>query len=170
MALDEPFRLAAMMALTEWLEGITISAGYKHDLAGAVFRGRMLFGKDDPVPMVSILENPIAQERLPPPDKSRTDSGPWDLMVQGFAIDDRANPTDPAYRLLADVQRRLSELKQERDSATGILGLGKKAPMIDTIVLSAGVVRPPDEISEKAYFWLAFTLGLVEDHANPYNE
>jgi hypothetical protein len=43
------------MNFTEALKEITVANGYAHDLATSAFRGRVIFGENDPVPMVSIL-------------------------------------------------------------------------------------------------------------------
>ena len=90
-------------------------------------------------------------------------------MIQGFADDDRENPTDPAHILLADVKKLLGVEKRNENwdnPEEGIFGLGG---IVDTMYIGTGVVRPADEISAKAYFWLTITLGIVEDLADPYN-
>ena len=90
--------------------------------------------------------------------------GPWELIVQGFALDDYDNPTDPAHLLLADVKKRLMLEKRKIGSRTGAFGVTE----IQDVKLGPGVVRPPDETSSKAYFWLALTIEMVEDALNPY--
>ena len=166
--LPDPIRLFVAKRLTERLEGIATVNGYKHDLVDRVFRGRALFGDGDPIPMISILEVPI------PVDQQATEGsdskGDWELMIQGFAADDRDNPTDPAHLLLADVKKLLGLEKREIDewdkNGGGIFGLGG---VVNKMYIGTGVVRPADEISAKAYFWLTITLGIVEDLADPYN-
>jgi hypothetical protein len=49
----------------------------------------------------------------------------------------------------------------------GIFGLGN---FVIGMRIGSGVVRPPDEISAKAYFWLTITLDMVEDLADPYED
>ena len=46
-----------------------------------------------------------------------------------------------------------------------ILGLGRQ---VTKLYIGPGVVRPPDEVSAKAYFWLTITLDLAEDLEHPY--
>lgn len=170
MAYDRPFRLRVLDALTDCLRNITPANGYAHDLSSAVFRGRAMFGDDDPLPMVSILEPPVAPDQIA---SSLADSaGGWDLLVQGFVQDDRLNPTDPAYLLLADVKRALALEQVRREGRMpNPLGMGGGAGSgneVTGIDIGAGVVRPADDVSAKAYFWLTLTLQVVEDPENPY--
>ena len=172
---DDPFRLRVQKELAEALRQITPANGYTHDLSGAddsddnkVFRGRVIFGDDDPVPMISILEEPIAPENDLEPFDGDGSSGRYSLMVQGFADDDKRHPTDSAHRFMADVKKRLAQVKEESKTRDRVFQFGAKAPTVVGIIFGGGVVRPPDEISAKAYFWLRVTLNLVEDHENPY--
>lgn len=160
----DPTRLRILKALTSALESITPANGYRHDLSGKVFRGRDIFGYKDPLPMVAILEQIEEQEQQPAPRAGGTAHGPWTLQLQGFVADDRDNPTDPAHYLMAEVKQRLIE-ERLRDHQRDILGMGK---VITELRLSQGVVRPADEISDKAYFWLRVTLGVVENLNEPY--
>lgn len=165
----DPFRLAVLKRLTARTEAeMTVANGYAYDIAGSVFRGRLIFGEDDPLPMISVLEEPIPAEQLFSDADGQASTGQWRLMVQGFVDDDADNPTDPAYPLLADTKKVLSMLRNERNTTGGILGFGSKAPMVDKLEFGLGVCRPPDEISAKAYFWLSLTLDVVEDHDDPY--
>lgn len=164
MVETDPFRLRVLNALTTSLEGITVADGYKHDLADAVFRGRMSFGEGDPVPMLSILEDPEPIEQFRGAEDSTQRGGPWSLIIQGFCIDDKKNPTDPALRLAADVESALSKEKLKLRGGGHILGI--KA--ITSLTIGRAVCRPPDENSSHAYFWLNLTIGLSENLALPY--
>ena len=146
------------------LETITPANGYGHDLSGKVFRGRDIFGYTDPLPMLSILEQIEEEEQRPTPAAGATAAGNWTLNIQGFVADDRDNPTDPAHHLMAEVKQRLIE-ERIRDHQRDIFGMGK---VVTELRLSHGVVRPADEISDKAYFWLRMTLGVVENLNQPY--
>jgi hypothetical protein len=167
---DDPVTLRVLKAMTAALEEITPDNGYACDFAGRVFRGRIRFGPSDPVPMLCILESPIPLEQLPPPVDSSEGYGPWELVIQGFVKDDKLNPTDPAHVALADVRRRLA-IERRKTSwdrpENGIFGMGR---FIHKMYIGRGVVRPPDEASEKAYFWLQVTLDIVEDMADPYGD
>jgi hypothetical protein len=162
--MSDPFRLRVLKSLTTVLEGITPANGYATDLTGRVFRGRDIFGEDDPVPMVCILEAVEEKPQLASPQSSGESAGPWELQIQGFVEDDRMNPTDPAHKLMAEVKKRLIE-ERTRDRQRNILGMGGR---VTELKISHGVVRPADEISGKAYFWLRLTLGLVENLLDPY--
>lgn len=159
-----PFRLEALIRLSDAIEKITPANGYEHDLTGKVFRGRAIFGQGDPLPMVSILEVPQAPDQVPPPPAGTTYKGPWELVIQGFVEDDRENPTDPAHKLLAEVKKRLVE---EKEKAKDMEVLGFKS-RVTGIEIGPGVVRPPDEVSDKAYFWLTITLKVVDDLTDPF--
>lgn len=167
--MPEPFRLAVQKALQASLEEISYDFGTQTvTLAGSVFRGRVVFGDDDPLPMVSILEEPIAPDSDLEPSTGSGGSAPYQLMVQGFVADDPANPTDPAHYLLAAVKAKLAELRAASRESDRVFQFGSKAPTVTGIGFGGGVVRPADEISAKAYFWLRVTLDLAEDHQNPY--
>lgn len=179
MPLSNPIRLEIHKRLSEALREITPANGYVMDFSGAegtennkVFRGRAIYGDSDPLPLISILEVPIPVDQRPVPGESTYGNGSWELMIQGFAVDDRANPTDPAHIMLADVKKRLAIERKKllirglaSNPASGVLGLGRN---ITNMQIGPGVVRPPDESSAKAYFWLTFELELVEDLEDPY--
>lgn len=171
MPLLNPIRLEIHKRLTTALEEITPGNGYVTDLAGRVFRGRAVFGEGDPLPMVSILEVPIPIDPRSPPGESAYSNGEWELMIQGFALDDRTNPTDPAHVMLADVKKRLAIERKKLawgpvpGATAGVFGLGRTVVGME---IGPGVVRPPDEVSAKAYFWLTIQLELVEDLEDPY--
>lgn len=166
----EPLRLRILKAMTEALKEITPANGFATDVEGNVFRGRVIFGENDPIPLLSILEVPIPLDQTPAPTDSEFSSGGWEIMIQGFVPDDPENPTDPAHVFMADVKKRLA---QERRKALamrgedGIFGLGN---FVTGLRIGAGVVRPPDEISAVAYFWLTITLDVVEDLSDPYED
>lgn len=171
MPLTDPLRLTIHKRLTAALEEIDGTGDWMTDISGKVFRGRAIYGESDPLPMVSILEVPIPIDQRPMPGDSTYGSGGWELMIQGFAVDDRDNPTDPAHVMLADVKKRLAIERKKlnwgptQGPAAGVLGLGRT---ITNMQIGPGVVRPPDEISAKAYFWLTFELELAEDLEDPY--
>lgn len=163
--MPDPFRLTVLKALSAALEEVTPANDYLHDLTASVFRGRLLFTSHDPVPMVTITEPPQMPEQMESPDGATESSTKFPLLLQGFVDDDRENPTDPAYRLLADVQKRLALARSQGDGYD-ILGLGER---VMALHIGKGIVRPPDEVvSKTAYFWLPVTLEIAEDYANPF--
>lgn len=166
----EPLRLRVLKAMTAALKEISTANGYHTELLEHVYRGRTIFGENDPLPLASILEVPIPLDQTPPPTDSEFSSGGWELMVQGFIEDDPVDPTDPAHFFMADVKKRLAIEKRkalEMEPEKGIFGLGN---FVTGMRIGSGVVRPPDEISAKAYFWLTITLDMVEDLADPYED
>lgn len=165
---EQPFRLRVMMALTDTLNAISVVNGYKHDLEGHVFRGRTIFGESDQLPLISILETPQPIDQISSPEFSVASTGDWDLLVQGFMEDDPNHPTDPAYRLVADVMQALARQRKRMlpgNRGQDILGMGG---LVDRIDIGSPVVRPADENSAVSYFWLRVTLHIVEDMEKPY--
>lgn len=160
----DSFRLRILKALTEALEEIDGTNGYTYNLVGKVFRGRDTFGNSDPIPMLSILEAIEEKAQVPAPQSGSVSTGPWELLIQGFVEDDIIHPSDPAHNLMAEVKRRLIQ-ERVRERQYNILGMGGK---ITELRISHGVVRPPDEVSAKAYFWLRLTLVVVENLQDPY--
>lgn len=162
--MTDSFRLTVLKALTAALEQITEANGYQHTMTGAVFRGRIRLDETDPWPALTINEPPQLAESLPAPEtaSSRT---VLTLLIQGFVKDDPAHPTDPAYLLLADVQKRLAQEKI-RDDGFDILGFGER---VLSLLIGQGVVRPPDElVSPSSYFWLPITLTFAERLDDPF--
>lgn len=178
----DPFRLRVQKAISATIADISITGGYKHDLdPSKVFRGRDLFGDNDPLPMVSLLEPPLPIDQLRSPVTSTGSQGEWDLLIQGWVEDDRENPTDPAHVLMADVKRRLVvEKKRTIPNSAGTpnpfgMGQGQRVDgkfvgnCVKELIIGPGVVRPPEVgVSNKAYFWLAITLKIVEDIDRPF--
>lgn len=166
----EPLRLRILKNMSEALKEISVANGYHTDLNGQVYRGRMVYGSNDPLPLISLLEVPIPLDQTPPPEDSEFSSGGWELLVQGFIKDDPTNPTDPAHFFMADAKKRLVLEKRKAYAdrpEDGILGLGN---FVTGLRIGSGVVRPPDDISATAYFWLTITLDVVEDLSDPYED
>lgn len=160
----DPFRLRILKALAAALEEINPDNGYTHDMRGKVFRGRDIFGDDDPIPMISILEAIEQDNGIPSPRAADEVKSPWILQIQGFVTDDYENPTDPAHSLMAEVKKRLVQ-ERRKSLQEDILGMNGR---VDDLQFTPGVVRPADEISARAYFWLRITLDVVENLSDPY--
>lgn len=184
---EDPFKLRVLKALSASLKQITPDNGCIYDLTDfdpgdgvdqeRVIRGRDWFGATDPIPMVSILEGVAPGDEVAEPPQPIADAEiDWQILIQGWVVDDPVHSTDPAYRLLADVRRRLKyESKRtlpgdpsERD----IFGLRSAGPSLSQVTgfrFGTGVVRPADDVSANAWFWLSATIRIVEDSANPYD-
>lgn len=170
MTVVDPLRLRVLKNLCDALKDISTANGYRTELNSQVYRGRVVYGDNDPLPICSVLEVPIPLDQTPPPRDSEFSSGDWELMIQGFVEDTPDNPTDPAHVFMADVKKRLVVEKRKAYAdkpEDGILGLGN---YVTDLRIGSGVVRPPDEISAKAYFWLTITLSMAEDLFDPYAE
>lgn len=174
---DDPFRLRVQKAICAQIKTVAPANGYRFDLtdfvdeAGRpqrrVFRGRDDFGSNDPLPMVSILEDPRAMDADNGPEQSAATKGKYRIFIQGFVEDDRDDPTDPAHRLAAEVICALVEAKRDHRN---ILGLGAKKPCVTEMTIGQPVVRPADnEVSSVAFFFVAVTLHLVEDMERPFS-
>lgn len=171
--LPDPFRLHVLKKLTECLQDITPENNYQSDLSGdgldtekgQVCRGRIVFGDDEPLPLVSILEPPIPLETILSRGDNTYSSGDWELLIQGFVVDDKRNPSDPAHRLMAEVKSRLI-IEKRRDKGRNILDLGG---LIVEMFVGQGSVRPADQVSERCFFWLTLTLKLAENLEDPYD-
>lgn len=159
-----PFRLRVLKALTLLIEGVNPDNGYHHDLRGNVFRGRVRFGQDDPATMVSILEAPIPQEPIEARGAKAASSGLWELLIQGFVDEDRQNPSDPAHHLMAEVK---SALVKDKIATRGSNILGMDGRVME-MSIGQGTVRPADDPTTEAFFWLTLTLRIAENLENPY--
>jgi hypothetical protein len=159
-----PFRLRVLKSLSILIEQVNPDNGCHFDLRGKVFRGRVRFDKDDPIPMVSILEAPIPAEVSQSRGSNPKSTGNWELLIQGFADDDRANPSDAAHHMMAEVKAILAKEKQ-RENGNDMLGTGGR---VFEMQIGQGSVRPPDDPTNEAFFWLTLTLKLAEDLEEPY--
>lgn len=168
-------RLEVLKRLTAHLESeISVSNGYKHNLDGGVARGRMWFDTSDPLPMVSILESPNPDRfpnRAGEQDNTHVSQRDnWTILVQGWTADDKQHPTDPSYELMADVKKalaRLTHVSPDHGIPTHpnyLLG-----GLIADMQYEPGTVRPPDEQSSKAFFWMRVILKFVENVNDPYD-
>jgi len=174
-----PFKLSILRAMTESLKAITPANGFGSNLAdfdpgdgimtARVFRGRPWFGDDDPIPLVSILEGTSPADELFEQEVDQsTGAYDWPLLVQGFVDDDKNNPTDPAYFLMRDVRKKLADEKKRVKPGRHTpdpFGVSTYAPTgcgIERLIIGPGVVRPADDVSAKAWFWLTLTLRIVE--------
>jgi hypothetical protein len=177
-----PFKLRVLRALSVALKEITPDNGYVFDLAdfdpgdGAmaerVFRGRFLFGTNDPIPMASILEGVHPTDDLvdSPPDTTAGQYD-WPILIQGWVDDDPVHPTDPAYLLAADFRKRLAQERLRKAPGShqpDPFGLGRGRNSILKITVGHEKVRPADDISDKAYLWLPVIFRIAEDASDPY--
>jgi len=176
-----PLKLRILRAVTDSIKTVTVANGYGHDLGDfvdssrddeltpRVYRGRAWFGDGDPLPMISILEgkNP-ADFVAEPPATTTVSEYDWSIIVQGFVNDDKVNPTDPAYHLMADVRRCLAAEAKRKDLMGMQTPFGFTSNRISRVVVGPGVIRPADDTSAQAYFWFTLTLRIIDNPSTPY--
>lgn len=176
MPTNIPKRLEILRAISTALKEINPLNGYEFDLRDdehgrqRVVRGRLHIGDDEPLPMISLIEPPMAARPLDTKRQSDnvTRFGEWDILIQGWAQDDPQNPTDVAYQLEAEVRRRLALEKKRPDArpnspnGRNYFGLGQK---IQRMNIGSPVIRPNEHVSEQAVFYLVLTLEIGEDMA-----
>lgn len=161
-------RLHVLKRLTTFLEGVTVANGYDHDLTARVSRGLNFVSTETELPWVNILEN-LNPDRNPlETDQGLQQRDDWILLIQGWVETDEDDiyPTDKAHALMADVKRRLSRIIDpgEPNNRNPDYFLGGD---IEGFLCEPGVVRPPDEISSTAYFYLRVVVKLVEHLDDP---
>ena len=173
--MPDPFRLRVMKALTSLIEAVEVEMIDDQglpvtNLVGRVFRGREQYGDNDPLPMISILEPPLAIEPIESqPDNPNASVG-WDILIQGWVLDDKTHPCDPAYIFSALVRQALARHKKQGEGKRGpdgkdYLGEGLR---VQNLRIGAPVVRPADFPSTNACFYLLITLQIVEDMIDPF--
>lgn len=169
----DPFRLRVLKALTTLLEGINPENQFTEDLSPGengprVFRGKDVFGENDPLPVVTILEHPRADDPVVASSDPSAVSK-WELLIQGFVDDGDDHPTDKANVLVAEVIKQLVTARQQGFQSDDYLGLGGKEPCVTDIEIGQPVCRPADgRTSSVAFFYLPVTLTLVEDRQDPF--
>ena len=162
MAHGDSRKLQALKALTTLLAGVTPANGHDFDLTGKVYRGRGLFGAEQSVPFVSIVEpdrSDPAAELAGQQRKVRLEW--WALLVQGWATGDAENPTDVLYNLMAAVESRVALLLDPADNAFRLGGL-----VADTRI---GPGYIPAEMPNAAIcFYLPIELRIGMNVADPW--
>lgn len=161
-------RLLLIKAICAYLAAeVTVANGYNFNLA-MVRRDKRNFGKEMKLPGVAVLEN-FNPDRLPEAiggfvgQKHKYDQV---YLLNGWADDSALqegdSETDPAHRLMGDVKKALGKLITPRNQTGFFDGLA------NTLSIEPGVVRPPDEQSDKSYFWMRIRLEIVEKVGDPY--
>lgn len=170
-----PVRLAVLQRLTTLLEQIDAldQNGNPYNLTGQVYRGRTEFGTETALPALSILE-------APSPDIGTFAGGNggeamrdnWLLLIQGWSVDDKLNPSDPAYYLAAATMAQLAKITATRNDGSGRpldAAAFQLGGIIDTLAVGPYVVRPLDNTtSSRAFFYLPVRMGIAQLLAEPY--
>lgn len=165
---DDTKRLALVKALCAYLKSeVTVANGYNFDIA-MIRRDKRNFGREMKLPGIAVLEN-FNPDRLPEViggtvgTKHKYDQI---YLINGWAdnsdLPEGGDETDGAHLLMGDVKKALGKLLVPRNQDGFFGGLAT------TLSIEPGVVRPPDEQSERAYFWMRVRMELVEKVGDPY--
>lgn len=177
-------KLKILKALTEHLQGITPAwvdlpaemdgEACPYDLSDSVFRGRVEFGDEVKEPFLAILEAPRQLDPFGAGSGRLVQDEDWTILIHGFAEDDKKNPLDPAYDLLAWTQMRLARITTEHRN--GVRGgvyenEWRLGGLIADVRYQIPIVRPgKDNVSGTAYFYLPVSVGNVTDLTMPFVE
>jgi hypothetical protein len=161
-----PYRLKVIMALQKLIAGASVDEGYAFDLAGKVFRNRILIGAEitDRPPAVAIVEAPRADIATFAGEEAAFRKDYWTIMIQGIAADNRKDTEDDIYYLCQDVERRLNRMQDTKAQSGNPLYkedylLGG---MITSVEIAPPVIRPPEAgVANNAFFYLAIRLGMA---------
>lgn len=171
-----PIKLVIMQRLTAMLEQIPIPGGQPAaDFTGRVYRGRIVIGGETKTPYYTILE-------APKPDLAPVVAGigstiqteEWQLLIQGFGVDDKLNPTDHSYYMEALARMRLSQIIAQTKQGHPAYPDDYRIPyngktLINDLILPPGVVRPPStEVSPTAFCYIALTIKMKTDSTNTF--
>lgn len=156
--MPDSFRLRVMRHFTDGIETAL------PELQSVSF-GIATYGETDPLPLVSLIEDPREQPATETQVPAKGHLVPWRLLVQGFVEDDAGEPTAPAYNLAGQIMQTVSELAVAGED---VLSPQRKVNRVEQIKIGAPIVRPPDEFSSKAYCWIPITLDLFETPSQPF--
>lgn len=160
-----PRRLKVIMALQDLIAGASKENGDAFDLAGKVYRNRILIGAEitDKPPAVAIIEAPRADIATFAGEEAAFRKDYWTIMIQGIAADNRKDTEDDIYYLCQDVERRLNRMQAETRNGNPeykedyLLG-----GMITSVEIAPPVIRPPEAgVANNAFFYLAIRLGMA---------
>ncbi len=160
-------QLVILKALTTLIETITTDNDYDFDLEGHVFRGKGIFGSQEPMPFVSIRESPRPDPR---PDEGgygkpkRTER--WELLVQGWVKTSQENPTDDLYGLKGAIEHRLQRINDESSDDYRLGGL------VHEVQIGPGVVvaTTPQSAGQEALYLpliVVYTANVADPWAVP---
>lgn len=163
------------MRLTAHLEGIVPANGYDFDLSDKVFRGRRVFGADDPDPVLSVVEHLSADVTLDVAGENRiARSETWVLLIQGWGRVFDEHPTDVLYNLKAATEHRMARCIQTGNGGQPLYPkeyfLGHKN--VTGLVIGPGVVSAPTQpdSSMRSFFYLPLGVGWASDVSDPFVE
>jgi hypothetical protein len=164
MAHGDSKKLKALKALVTLIQGVTPGNGHDFDLTSKVFRGRGLFGAEQEVPFVSIVEPDGSEPALATGGKDKiVRLELWRLLVQGWATGDAQNPTDILYNLMAAVESRIS-LAMTPGSFFRLGGL------VANVRIGPGYIPAENpQLAAAMCFYLPVELQIAMNVSDPWN-
>lgn len=172
----DSLRLTVIKRLQKLLGEITPANRFHVDLQGKVFAGRTIFGAEIKPPYITILEGLNPVQGLLAGVNGSDRSTPWPLIIQGWAVDDKANPSYEAYDLMAQVEQQLSKTWAVDNQGNAVYPdyymLGSRdegGHLVADIRLMPGIVSPPREnVSATTFFFLPIYITMAEKIGKPY--
>lgn len=158
-------RLNIVKAVTALLQEITPDNGHHTNIGPNVFRGREGYQADDPLPMISIIEDPDMINAETEQRNPTIHDVELKLIIQGFAYEDSENPSDAVYELLADIKRVVAQ-EYVMNGGRGeleknLLGLGN---VVRSFQVGQGCVLPYDsDIGGTQAAMLLVTIKYLDD-------
>ncbi len=155
-------------------EDDTTTRPYALDLRKNVLIGVSVVGQNQKVPFLGILEPPVPTTLFQfAAEEGKLRKEPFQVLIQGFARDDKRQPTVPAYILAAQVIARLGRViaTNPRNGnplypSEYMLGDPK---LIIGLRLGQEIVRPPTaNVSPTAFFYLPVVVDMALDVTKPY--
>lgn len=151
--------LCAHMELTSGYEGIKVHRGKSIISALELADTMSILEVPRPIPSDGVGHNNLVRKPF------------WPLYLQGWPKDDKENPSDPAYAMVAAAEKRLSRLI-DVDDTSGLPRYPSEYLLggeLLSLTIGDPVVRPPSEeaASRLAMFILPLTLEIVTDVRNP---
>lgn len=146
-----------------------VTPTYECNVGSNVFLGRLTFGEETDVPFISLWEpfsedGPDIRDKAGRVQRAGRAQKPQDVFfvryyIQGFAEENRTDPTINAYHLLGCIQKCLGPL------------VGESNPFgAASIDLGHGLVRPSGTMNaEKPYCLVTLDIKLTEERGNPYD-
>jgi hypothetical protein len=152
-------KLSALLEATSGFEGIKC------------WRGKAVLTGKDTADTLSLLEAPRPIVGSPAAEQGVKRDETWTLLLQGWPVDDPAEPSAPAYWMKAACEQQLSlviaELPNGVQRRDDVYMLGGD---ISSLTIGQGVVRPAGEegASRLAMFYIPLIIGLQTDVRNPF--
>lgn len=179
-------RLRILQKMTALLEGINPTNTYTHpeegvvpyplDLRKNVFRGRLTVSNEEAQDALSLLENPRPLDASEVGWDKLLRVGDWIILLQGWPRDNIKNPSDPAYKLAALCEARLSRIAEVDSRGDPVypgdylLGVDSEGhEEIERLSIGQSVVRPPSDTNSRlAMFYIPLVVRFASTPSKPF--